>query len=80
MKAKLKSSFNYTIAILLILLGFLGTILPIMPGIILIAAGAIILSIENPKLDSFIEKQFSRHPKAEEIFFKIRDKIHKIFA
>ena len=31
----------------------------VMPGIILIVAGVIILSIENPSLESYIENKFS---------------------
>lgn len=80
MKAKLKSSFNYTIAVLLIVLGFVGWIMPVMPGIILIVAGVIILSIENPRLDAYIEAKFAKHPKLENIFLSIRDKVHNIFG
>jgi uncharacterized membrane protein YbaN (DUF454 family) len=80
MKAKLKSSFNYTIAILLIVLGFIGWVLPVMPGIILVVAGVIILSIENPKLDTYIESKFTNHPKTEKIFLALRDKMHSIFG
>jgi uncharacterized membrane protein YbaN (DUF454 family) len=80
MKAKLKSSFNYTVAILLIILGIMGWVLPVMPGLILVVAGIIILSIENPKLEHYIEKNFSKYPKAEKIFLRLRDKIHSIFG
>ena len=80
MRAHLKSSFNYTIAILLIILGFIGWIVPVMPGIILIVAGVIILSIENPRLESCIENKFSKYPKIEKIFLLIRDKIKRIFG
>ncbi len=80
MKAKLKSGFNYGIAFILISLGLLGSVLPIMPGLIFIVVGVIIISIENPKLDSLIERQFSKHPKAEAVFIKVRDKVHSIFG
>lgn len=80
MKAKLKSSFNYTIAIFLIVLGIIGWVLPVMPGIILVVAGVIILSIENPKLDKYIESRFVKHPKLEKIFFSLRDRLHSIFG
>ena len=80
MRAHLKSSFNYTIAILLIILGFIGWIVPVMPGIILIVAGVIILSIENPRLEFYIENKFSKYPKIEKIFLLIRDKVKKIFG
>ena len=80
MRAHLKSSFNYTIAILLIILGFIGWIVPVMPGIILIVAGVIILSIENPRLESYIENKFSKYPKIEKIFLLIRDKIKRVFG
>ena len=80
MRAHLKSSFNYTIAILLIILGFIGWIVPVMPGIILIVAGVIILSIENPRLEFYIENKFSKYPKIEKIFLLIRDKIKRVFG
>ncbi len=80
MKAKLKSSFNYTVAILLIILGIIGWVLPVMPGLILIVAGIIILSIENPKLDHYIEFKFAKHPRSEKIFLALRDKLHSIFG
>ena len=80
MRAHLKSSFNYTIAVLLIILGIIGWILPIMPGLVLILAGVIILSIENPKLESYIEHKFSKYPKAEKVFLSIRHRVKKIFG
>lgn len=80
MKAKLKSSFNYTIAILLIVLGIIGWVIPVMPGLILVVAGIIILSIENPKWDAYIESKFVKHPKLEKIFFSLRDKMRSIFG
>lgn len=80
MKAKLKSSFNYTIAILLIVLGIIGWVLPVMPGLILVVAGVIILSIENPKWDVYIESKFVKHPKLEKMFFSLRDKMRSIFG
>ncbi len=80
MRAHLKSSFNYTIAILLIILGFIGWIVPVMPGIVLIVAGVIILSIENPRLESYIENKFSKYPKIEKIFLLIRDKVKRVFG
>lgn len=80
MKAKLKSSFNYTVAILLMITGIIGWVLPIMPGLILVVAGIIIISIENPKLDHYIESKFSKYPKAEKIFLRLRDKMHSIFG
>lgn len=80
MRANLKSSFNYTIAIILIILGFVGWVLPIMPGVILIIAGLIILSIENPKLDRYIETKFSRHPRLDKIFLGLRRKLQSIFG
>ena len=80
MRAHLKSSFNYTIAILLIILGFIGWIVPVMPGIILIVAGVIILSIENPRLEFYIENKFSKYPKIEKIFLLIRDKVKRVFG
>lgn len=80
MKAKLKSSFNYTIAITLIILGLIGWIVPVMPGLILIVAGVIILSIENPRLESYLERKFSRYPKVDNIFLALRQRVKNIFG
>ena len=80
MRAKLKSSFNYSIAIVLIILGIIGWVLPILPGVILIIAGVIILSIENPKLEAYIERKFSKYPKLEKIFLSLRHRLNKIFG
>ena len=80
MRAKLKSSINYTVSILLIILGIIGWVLPVMPGVILIIAGLIILSIENPKLDKYIETKIIKYPRVEKVFLSIRAKLINIFG
>ncbi len=80
MRAKLKSSFNYFIAILLICAGILGTVLPILPGVLPILIGLVILSIEIPVIDEWLESKFSKNEKFNKHFQSTKRKVRDIFG
>ena len=80
MKAKLKTSFNYFTAIILIICGVIGWVLPILPGLVFIIIGLIILSIENPRLEKYIEGKLLNYPKIDNVFLAVRQKVKNIFG
>ena len=80
MRAKLKSSFNYFLAILLIFGGVIGFILPIVPGLLPILIGLVILSIEIPVIDEWLESKFSKNEKFNKHFQTTKRKVRDIFG
>jgi hypothetical protein len=59
--------------------GFIGLILPFVPQAIPIAIGLILISMENPKLNVWVEGKIQRWPKILESYRKLHTKIHSIF-
>ena len=80
MRAKLKSSFNYFIAVILIVAGILGSILPIVPGVIPILIGLVILSIEIPVIDEWLDSKFAKSEKLNRSFQSAKGKVKNIFG
>lgn len=63
-------------AILLILLGCIGAILPIVQGFPFIIAGLVILTIIFPELQAQVEKHTQKVPMIHKFYLKMRKIIH----
>lgn len=70
----IKKTFIYTIITLLILLGFVGLALPIVPQTIFFVVALILISFEVPWVGSKIEKFLAKYPEVLKIYLK-----HKTF-
>jgi uncharacterized membrane protein YbaN (DUF454 family) len=65
------------VGIVLLISGLLGLILPILPGIVLIFAGLILLSLEMPRLDMYLSSAASRNSKLDYYYVKARKRIRE---
>ena len=67
-----------------IVLGILGLFLPILQGILFLAIGAYLLSLESPMARRFIERMRRRYPRLGETFDTARGRaahvLHRINA
>ncbi len=67
-----------------IVLGILGLFLPILQGILFLAIGAYLLSLESPMARRFIERMRRRYPRLGATFDTARDRaahiLHRINA
>ncbi len=74
-----KSAIIYFLGAFFLLCGLIGLILPFVPQAIPIAIGLILISMENPKLNIWVENKIKRWPKILETYQKLHTKIHSIF-
>jgi Putative transmembrane protein (PGPGW) len=65
------------IGIILLIVGVLGLILPILPGLVLILAGLILLSLEIPTLDVFLNENARRNTQLDKYYTKARTYIRE---
>ncbi len=63
------------IGVILLISGLIGLVLPILPGIVLVFAGLILLSLEIPRLDNYLNHAASRNSKLEYYYLKARNYI-----
>ena len=67
------------IASILLIIGAFGLVLPVLNGIFFIVAALIIISLEFPALDHFLDKQSKRNYKVGRVYDKVRHFIRKHF-
>ena len=72
-----KKIFRVTLAALLFIIGILGLILPILNGIFFIVSALIVLSLEIPTLEVYLDKLGRKHNKVNHIYLKYKHFIHK---
>jgi uncharacterized membrane protein YbaN (DUF454 family) len=60
-----------TLGLIFLVIGLAGVVLPILPGILLIAAGLVFISFEIPSLDLFLKRQAAKNTKLEYYYNKI---------
>ncbi len=72
--------FLITIAILLIVVGTAGLVLPILPGIVLLLLGLLLLAMFFPALDSWIHSLTEKNPQAHATAQKFRDFLQRIIG
>lgn len=62
-------------AIVLVGFGLLGLVLPIIPGIVLVAIGLILLSILSTRVQEFLVRHTHRFPKLHNFIEKLRARV-----
>lgn len=65
---------------ILIVIGFLGIILPVLPGWILVFVGLILITLESPTFDSYVNKLVSKNRHLEHYYLKSRFWIRNRFG
>jgi uncharacterized membrane protein YbaN (DUF454 family) len=71
MKRVKQVTFGF-LGIILVFIGIIGLVMPIMPGWPLIFAGLIILSLESPIVDHYINNLVSKNKHLEHYYLKTR--------
>jgi hypothetical protein len=73
-----KRIFIFVIAWGFILLGFLGILLPVLPGVIFLAIGLYLMSLESVWLNRQIDKISRRYPKIGDILDDARSRARRL--
>ncbi len=79
MRKKIRSGFNLILAVIFIVLGFIGLALPVVPQTIFFIVGFIIFSFEFPQLANWIESKMDKEGKIWKIYHTHRQKFEKYF-
>lgn len=75
----IKKSFRMFLGFLFILIGITGILLPLINGLLFILAGLLILSIDSPKLENFLDNLVNKNLHLEKMYRKVKLFIKKIF-
>jgi len=80
MNAHLKRVLLLTAALVCIILGIVGLVLPFLQGLLFIAIGLILLSIASPSARSWIDSHTIRFPKVHALYIKIQKRIEDVIG
>ena len=80
MKKHAKRVLVLTVAIIFIILGLAGTVLPFLQGFLFIAIGLMLLSFYSPKIRLFIEKHTEKYPRLFSVVKKVEGWFIKIIG
>jgi uncharacterized membrane protein YbaN (DUF454 family) len=72
-----KKIARFTIALILFIIGLLGLILPVVNGTLFIMASLLILSLEIPALEKFLDRQGRRNSTVNHYYEKCKRFIEK---
>jgi uncharacterized membrane protein YbaN (DUF454 family) len=75
----IRSGINYLLVLILIILGFIGLALPLIPQAIFFLLAFIILTFEMPKLGDWVESKMDKNGKVWKIYHTHRQKFEKYF-
>jgi len=76
----LKRLLVLLLALIAFIIGFLGIVLPLLPGIVFIAIGLLLLSLYFPSLREFISRHTVRFPKLHQAIAEVELWIEKIIG
>lgn len=79
MKVPYKKILRICIAALLLIPGVLGIFLPVLSGTFFIVAALLILSLEIPSLELWLDKIGRKNSKVNHVYIKIKHFIQKHF-
>ncbi|MEI6280459.1 MAG: hypothetical protein WCP17_00450 [bacterium] len=77
---RIKRALIIVIAVISILLGLIGLVLPILQGILFLFIGFFLLSFSFPETRTLIEKYTQKYPHLHSATIKIEKWIKKIFG
>lgn len=79
MKGTVKKTIRITLATLLFVLGVAGLVLPILNGMLFIIFAVLILSLEVPALEAWLDGTSVKHKKVHPYYVKWKHFIKKYF-
>ncbi len=77
MHRHLKTSLNYLLIALFLLLGFIGLALPLVPQAIFFAIALILISFEVPSVEQYIERKLNKESILGKTYLGIKEKVEK---
>lgn len=78
MRRHLKRGFLTGIAIIFLLLGIVGLVLPFLQGILFIAIGLILLSLVSVRVRQFLDRHTVRFPRVHKVVRNIERAVGRI--
>lgn len=79
-KRQIKGTLHITLAIVLLIVGVAGLVLPILNGTFFIVVGLILLSFEHKKTEQFLERYASKHKSVEKVYIKMNSALRSFFG
>ncbi len=80
MNKEIKRVLVIILAVLCILLGLAGLVLPFLQGFLFLALGLLLLSLYSPSLRAWIDKNTVRYPKLHQAVLKVEGWVVKIIG
>lgn len=80
MKNGAKQTFVVIFALIIIVIGVLGLVLPLLPGIALLILGLLLLSMYNPGVETWLSKLTSKYPPAHAFAESMKKFIERIIG
>jgi uncharacterized membrane protein YbaN (DUF454 family) len=74
MKHPFLSTLKIIFGVVLLLVGLVGNVLPIIPGLLFMAAGILLLAGEIPWVHRWLERMETRYPKIRSIMRHVKKK------
>ncbi|HWB34258.1 MAG TPA: hypothetical protein VG753_03005 [Candidatus Paceibacterota bacterium] len=75
-----KRTLIFVVAIVLIVLGIIGLVLPFLQGLLFLAAGAVLLFILFPSLREESHRHTVKYPKVHSFLLKVEDKLREMIG
>ncbi len=75
-----KRALIFIVAILLIVLGIIGLVLPFLQGLLFLAAGAVLLFILFPSLREEGHRRTVKYPKVHAFLLRVEDKLREMLG
>ncbi len=80
MNKKIKKILVVTVAVICLIFGVLGLVLPFLQGILFLAIGFLLLSFAFPQVRFYIEEHTKRYPRLYKVIEKIEGWLQKIIG
>jgi uncharacterized membrane protein YbaN (DUF454 family) len=80
MQSKFKRTLVAVVAILFLLVGVLGLVLPILQGLLFIFVGIVLLSLVSVRVRVWMETHTNKHPKLHAVVGKVESWVEKFLG
>jgi uncharacterized membrane protein YbaN (DUF454 family) len=80
MRGFIRHTVIILVALFLILVGIVGLILPLLPGILFIVVGLLLLSAYNPRFEFWLHEQTKKYPPLHKMALELQAFIERIIG